>query len=286
MSNVTLGFPNIADLATLSSGTWSGTLPLANLQNKLIGKIARSSSLSTSSTKFDITYTEPKLVKLIALINHNLSLDATYRIRASNDSGFSTLLLDTDWLDVWESFWPTSILAWEDENWFFGKPKLSDVTGYTWNLTHILSESVKARYWRIELNDSTNAAGYVQLGRLFMSELFSPIVNMDYGVTINYETTTTVEQNKYSGIEFFNSAPGFRVSRFQLSHLNAAEAIGKLLMMQRVLGLHGEVFFIHDRDDLQFLTQRGFLGRLRNLNPIDHPYYDNYSTAFEIKELI
>jgi hypothetical protein len=256
------------------------------MQKREIKRIARTTNAANSSTKFVASYATSQLVKLLVLCNHNISLDGSYRIKASDDSGFSTLLYDSGVVKVWEPFYPTSELAWEDENWFTGQPRFGDVTGYTWNLTHILPYSVKAKYWSIEVFDSTNPAGFITIGRLVISRLFQPIYNMSWDASIKYETTTDVTQNPYSGREFFAPVEGARNVKLTLDWLSDAEAVGRVLDMQRILGVHGEVFFIWDPSDARFRTQRSFLARMQALNEIDAAFIEANKCGFDLKELI
>jgi hypothetical protein len=286
MSNVAFGYPNLADEATLIGGSWTSTLPVTHMQKREIKRIARTTNAANSSTKFIASYAKSQLVKLLVLCNHNISLDGSYRIKASDDSGFSTLLYDSGVVKAWEPFYPTSELAWEDENWFTGQPRLSDIAGYTWNLTHILPYNVKAKYWSIEIFDSTNVAGFIEIGRLFISRLFQPLYNMNWGASIKYEDATIVTQNPYSGREFFAPIQGARNVKLTLDLLSDAEAVARVLDMQRILGIHGEVFFIWDPADARFRTQRSFLARMQSLDAIEAAFIGANKSAFDLKELI
>lgn len=87
MSNVLFAYPNTADSLTLSGGRWASTMPLTNLQDRVIKNMARTSNALASSTTFNFTYAAAALVGFIGLVNHNLSTAATVRFR-----GFSTAL--------------------------------------------------------------------------------------------------------------------------------------------------------------------------------------------------
>ena len=87
MSNVLFAYPNTVDSLTLSGGRWASTMPLTNLQDRVIKNMARTSNALASSTTFNFTYAAAALVGFIGLVNHNLSTAATVRFR-----GFSTAL--------------------------------------------------------------------------------------------------------------------------------------------------------------------------------------------------
>lgn len=477
-----------SDTATLSDGSWSGSLPITNMQDRRIGKVARTTDATTASTKINISYPDVTRIKLACLANHNLSIDAEYRIRASNEasttnqflyseqfnnsywskspsptdirtltnaiaapdgavtaerivenstsvaqrnvgkrtcvitagsentvsiflkkaershcrvslapgngtSGSVYTIVDLDmatvsavtltggaisgsasitaydddfyrvsvtgvlapdvtnaglllylqqddtvinyagvigwglyawgaqfesgnaatsyyptttttgtrpygYIDSWQTYdydsgvlsvWPaiytTLELEWEDDNWWTGQLSDADLAGYTWNLIHIFPENMLMKQYKIELFDAENTDGYIEIGRLFMSPAYQPTRNMEYGESIGYETNTRIAAAP-SGTEYFDAQNSYRVARFRLGFIDTNEAMTNIFEMQRILGNDGEVLYIFDPDDTNHKLRRSFLGRLRELSPIEQPYLEKHQSAFEIKELL
>lgn len=285
MSNCMIGFPNLIDGGTLSGGSWLAALPLANLQNRIIGKVARSSTAAAANTQFDTDFAAEKNIRVLGLTNHNGSLGARYRIRASAASTFATTLYDSGWLDVWPVVYTTDNLEWEDDNWWTCKYSDEQRIGYPATLIHILPANTLARYWRIEIDDAANAAGYVQIGRAFIGPAWQPKLNMSYGTGIGWETATEV-QEALGGAEYFQRRAPFRSQRFALDWMSRDEAMGQAFELQRRAGIDQEVLWVFDPDDTVHALRRRWLGRLRELNPIEYPYHGIGKTAFEIKELL
>ena len=78
MAKLQLSLTNVADAATLSGGLWLGTAPLANLQQKLLSKVARSVDLLAASTRLDVDLGNAStIVRFVALARHNLTTAAT-----------------------------------------------------------------------------------------------------------------------------------------------------------------------------------------------------------------
>ena len=199
-----LGFPNRADAAVLSGGSWQATLPLGNLQDRTLGLVARSANVLVGSTSFDLDLALPKDVRVLGLINHNLALQAQVRIRAAAVADFSVATYDSGWVDAWPVCYPDSALEWEMDNWWTGKYSDEQRAGYTAAFIHILPTTRNARYWRVEIRDTTNPAGTIDIGRLFIGPAWQPRVNFSFGEGIGWETTTQV-QSALSGGEFFQS---------------------------------------------------------------------------------
>lgn len=285
MGNAIIAFPNRFDEATLTGGSWSATLPRANLQDRRIKKLARTADAALLSTQFDIALTKSRAVKVLALVNHNLSAAALYRITSAEDSGFATLVSDSGWLDAWPSVYATLSLEWEDANWWDGTMLDEDKIGYTWTIVYILSPVTSSRYWRVEINDTANAAGYVQIGRVFMSGQWQPTYNMAYGDSIRFETKTEIAETP-GGTEYFDSRPARRIQRFTLPKMSIDEALGRAFEIDRRAGLDGEIFYVADPDETTHMIRTAFLCRMRELTPLEFPYLDNATKAFEVQEII
>lgn len=285
MANCMLGFPNRTDAAMLSGGVWTGTLPLANLQSRVIGKVARTLNTALASTTFDIDLGAGKKVQVLCLRNHNLSLAATYRITASPLASFATLTYDSGWLDVWPVVYPWGTLEWEDDNWWTGKYTIEETQGYTVELDHLMPAMQVARYWRVEISDTSNTDGYVEIGRLFIGPVWQPKINMSYGASVAWETKTGSGE-AIGGSEYFQPRTPYRVAKFALNWMDQDEAFSQAFELQRRAGIDQEVLFIHDPDDTVHALRRRFLARLRTLSPIEYPHLNINSAAFEVKELL
>lgn len=285
MSNMILGFPNRIDEATLSGGAWAGTLPLGSLQTRVIQQKARSVSAATAATQFAIDLGAQRNIRLIGLIAHNFSLAARYRITASNAADFSLLVADSGWKDCWPEVYPASTLEWEDDNWWNGKYTQEQLAGVNWNVVHILPANKLARYWKVEIDDTVNLAGYVELGRVFIGAGWQPFRNKSYGATLGVETGTTVDE-ALGGAEYFDVRTAYRVARFSLEWMSADEGLAQSYELDRRAGIDKEVLYIYDPDDSVHALRRQFLGRLRQLNPLEFPYYSITKKAYEVKELL
>lgn len=279
-----LGFPNRIDASTISGGSWLAALPLANLKTRTFGEVARSTNLLLASTKFDIDLGSQRNIRALDFRNHNLSLQALYRIRGSDDPTFATSAVDSGWQSVWPTVYPFGSLDWEEDNWFTGTYTEEQRAGYMPSFTHILDANTLSRYWRVEFDDQANSAGYVQLGRVFIGPVWQPTRNMSFGNSLAVETDTAV-QAAYSGSEFFDVKTPFRVVRFSLDWMDEDEALGTGFELLRRAGIDQEVLWIHDPSDTVHAIRRRFLGRFRQLSPIENPYVNVGKLAFEIKEL-
>lgn len=96
MANIVLSWNNRTDTSTLSGGSWVATLPLANLQNRQVQKVARSSNAQTSSTQFNVDMGQAYTVGVVALVVHNISIAGKVRVSGSDSSSAWTNLLTNE----------------------------------------------------------------------------------------------------------------------------------------------------------------------------------------------
>lgn len=285
MANTIIAWNNRIDGATLSGGSWTATLPLANLKNRTLGKVARTADAATASTKFDIDLGVPRFTRLVALVSHNISLAGLVRLRGSDDAAFATSVYDSGWGDAWPVVYPLGSFVWGDPRTWTGKYTADEIAGYTLTLPMLVPAATMARYWRVEIDDTTNAVGYLQIGRVMIADGWQPTHNMSYGASHAWETDTAVQRAK-SGAEYFDRRAPRRVARFNIDWMNEDEAFANAFEIQRQMGIDKEVFYLFNPDDTVHLLRRAFLGRLRQLSPIEYPYYQTNKTAFEIQELL
>lgn len=285
MGNLTLSYRNYGDTATLSGGSWSGSLPLTNLQNKRLSRVARSTDAVASSTKFNVDLgSDAQSIRLIGLFGHNFSLDATYRITGGTTAGGSDLH-DSGTLDVWPIVYLPEDLEWEDDNFWLGTISASEIEGYPVNLIYDTLMNVRARYWTIQITDTANTAGYVQAGRFWIGSQWSPQINYDYGAGFGWEARSDAEYT-LGGSLYFDEKPSARIFSFVLANLTESESYGTVLDIQRIIRNDKEILLIPDPEDSMRGFKRNFLGRLRRSDPITQTLFDRHSVAMEVEELL
>jgi hypothetical protein len=285
MANALIAYANRADSGVVSGGSWFARLPLANLQSRNYGQVARSADLQLTSTKFLFDAQQQAVVRVLALAGHSLSLSAQYRVRAYLDSGLTLGVVDTGWTDVWPRVYPFGTLDWGAPNWWSLRYAPDEVVGLTPTVPIILDGPTRARFWLVEIDDRSNEDGYIQIGRLFVAEAWQPTRNMRVGAALGWEDPTTV-QEAISGQESFYERAPYRVATFTTEGMGEGDALSRAFEIQRRMGVKSEVLFIWDPEDAEQALRRQFVGRLRKLSPIEYPFLGLYSAAWEVKELI
>ncbi|WP_427500811.1 hypothetical protein ACQE3E_15725 [Methylomonas sp. MED-D] len=260
MANLMLGYGNLIESSdTLSGGSWSTSFPLANVKNRRLAKVARTVDDATGSSWLNIDLGANRTAQCFAAIRTNLSAAGVFRVRAAGngDSTYSVPLYDSGYVSA-AAFTPDLILG--------------------------LAASISARYWRLEIADSSNPDGYIEIGRIFVGPALAPADNMSYGNHIGYRSRSEVVQTQ-GGAMIGLRRVGQRQFQFALDWMNEAEAIAAL-ELQRVVDITDEVLLIRDRTDTTYNQQRHFLGQLSELSPIDNPYVLTHQVGFNVVEVI
>jgi len=288
MGNPLFAFPDRTLAATLSGGSWQAGLPLANLQNPLLSKVARSADAALASTLWDVDLGAVRAIRLLSIIRHNASANATARWTFFSDAGHTLPVHDTGWLPFWPAYWPVLAQEWEADEFWTGDLTAEDIASYDPrpDLWHCLAQPIHARYARVEVSDAANPDGYFELGRA----LIAPAVQAVQGVLVDpragWRSQTTVEQ-ALGGVEYFNRRRAVRIVEGLFEHMSTGEGMAIFYDRQRRLDIAGEMYFVWDPDDTLLLyRQRSMLCRAEQLDPLENPYYDGARSPVRFKEII
>lgn len=259
MANLILGYNNLIDSATLSGGSWHASYPLANLKSRVLAKKARSNNDLAASTVINVDLGIARKVQAFGAIASNLSAtNATIRLRGSNDSSFASSAYDSGLLATTVQT-PDVTLAWDTP--------------------------VTVRYWRLEIADTLNTSGYLEIGRLFLGQALRAGDNYSKGAELGYQSRSTVVTS-LGGVEYFDRVNNRRTFNFVFDWLTAPEAYQTVLEVQKLADITEEVLLLADHEDNSYRQQRHFLGRLSQLSPIKAPYLTVHQAGFEVVEIV
>jgi hypothetical protein len=254
--------------ATVSGGSWQASLPVTNVADRRITRVARTTSAAAANTVIDIDCGATKSMRGFGLFNHNLQSTAQWRIKASLSAIGSTDVLDSGAKNVLQMSLSPDVLEWEDTGWWEG---IGD--GWVRNMHPIIyvhSELISARYVRIEITDTTNPDGYVQVGRAFAGPVLEPAYNDDLGRGSGFVDFNTFDVGE-AGAEFARLGRKVKRETVTLSWLTEAEA-RFLRGISRQRGTDDDVLYVPDVGSASAQQEYGFLGRIEGgLEGIDQP---------------
>lgn len=286
MGNFLIAFDNQADDATLTAGNYNGSLPRNNLKDYRVTKKARTASDSTTDTKVRFALAAPMHVGVVGLMGVNCSVDATSQLRLFSDSGFTTEIYDSEAVEMYPAGTiPYGQIPWGAPNWWTAKPLPAEIARFQRNLVHVLPDAMYAQYGEIQITDTANSDGYIEAGRLFVGQTFQPKSNPQYGDASLRLTSRSSQTRARDGTPYFNTErPDFCLP-FALKWLTEDEAM-RLLDMQAIVDIHGEVLVMWDPDNVAYAFRRQVFGRLKELDPVEHPLFATYANAFQVEGVL
>lgn len=284
---ITLCWPNYIATATLSSGSWLPTLPLAHAQDRRLAVQAKSASLDPAATQFTITLGKRRRLHALAIAAHNMTPSATVRARVYRDEAKTDLLLDTGVQNVWPILYTLNDVIWGDDNFWNRRLSEDDRQNYTPLMMLFFDDRVIGTAVDVELNDPQNLEGGITLGRVMLTDAWQPEYNISYGVQHGYNSGTTMtEARDAARTEYADEVTPKRTVSFDLKHLNEDEAFLRLHRLQRTQDIVGEILYVYSTTPSPANFARAMLCRQEALNPITHPYFANYENPMSLLEIL
>ncbi len=277
-------FPNLADDAVLSNGRYLATLPQTNIQDDRLDKVARSITTALADTIHDFDLSTSRVIRIVSVLSHNLSIAATIRIRGGEDPTFTVFNYDSGFLDAYPEIYPPGVLAWGDAGLWDGKAGQGELDGgLPIEFHHLVSPINKGRYWRVEISDVPNPDGFVDTGKIVISPGYQPTINMIQGLSIGYETTSTVTETD-GQTSFHNARVRRRKVDFRFNDIPGDEGFVKQFDIPRDRGTSEPFLFIYDPADTFHLHRRSIWGTLRRLSPLGVPFATRTTSAYTFVE--
>ncbi len=250
-----LGTCNRLDAAALSGGGWA---EISNVQNRKLYSVARSSDASAASTQFFVNLGSAQPIKCLSLHAHNLTWSAAVTLKAGTLAGGDDILSST------------------------GNAAYSIVfdSSRTFS-THydvIIDADVAAQYWTVEIDDVSNPAGFVEIGRVGLWQGLEPEYNMSWGVQYGINDNMSSIERSIAGDFLYSQHAKKRTARFALDWLNDNER-DQAHEISRVIGKTGEVLlYVGDQ-------RYNMLGRLEQPPVLQRRFLNVNSTEIKVIEL-
>lgn len=282
MANLILGWPNRTDTSTLSGGSWVG---LANLQDRNTYTLARSANALTTSTQFDIDLgTSNYNIHGVSLHSHNLSINATWRVTVGTSAGASDIY-DSGFISVWQIAFDSDLNQFEQNAYWPDVVNDQNVRSHFSIISTFGGNPRANQFIRVEINDTANADGYVEIGRLGVWSGFQPTKNAAWGLQHGWDDSNSVVNFALSGEMNYEKRRAKRVANFSFDLLTDSEGQTVYELMRRS-GRTGEVMYIPDPADMAYSQRYGFRGTLRSLGALEKSSLDVNTSEIQLTELL
>lgn len=293
MGNPVFIFENFADTGILSGGSWETTLPLDNMQDPDIQVVARSTDATLTSTKFSIDLGREQPVGGLAFGPTNMSPGSTWIARAYSDAAMTAQVYSTgtqqvtgeviDWTDT--NDW----LEWENPGFWLGIDDFASFTELPQFNYHVVAVAdlalTTAQYWRLELSDTANADGHVDIGRLMIGRQYLP--SYGYSVDNNFSIDPLVDvEESLGGLRSYWERGYRRSLRLTFPVLTDDELFDSVFRMMLRSGLSRQIFVVPDPSDASFGVRRSFLATFKTIPAIQQALMERGTTAMDFEEVL
>lgn len=256
------GFTNLCTLAgAVSGGSWLAGAPASNILTRDLAEVARSSDALAASTKMIIDWGSAQDARALAITFGNLSAAAQIRWSRGSTSGGNEVVAG-DLTDAWA---------------------INSADGSTYHNIVLHAATTSARYELIEIVDTANADGYVEMARLFIGDLTIHQYGPEAGLQDVWRDHSTVERSDSASL-WSTRRRRLRSASFVLPALTLDEADAMHDMQQRV-GTTEEVLYLPYMGDAAAMQRYGMVGVLEELSPIEYPYYRRRKLPLRITQI-
>lgn len=279
MTNALFGFPRVSQAYALSGGTWTPGYPLINLQSLPLSKVARSTATTLASTIIDGTTATPQIAGMISLSRHNLTTAAQIKFTAWTTSARTVV----SFAGVFENVWPAGYVGMSSSE------RANAVWTWYKRFGAAGSAGLTVGAWRIEINDTTNPAGYVQAGFVEIAQVYEAKWNFEWGFQYGFSWRSQVTQ-AIGGAEYVDRRPKPRVVRGNFPYVLRSDSMTKFFEMQRQLDSSVPILFVPVPDETTHYPRTVMLARQEDPGLITMKSASTYglldSVPFALREII
>lgn len=275
MPNLRVCYDNAMDRYTaITATTTAGGLAAANMATEGKGTVWRSTAITTQSIV--VTWTNPETVAMVAMPWTNLTSSATMRIRGYSDTAGTTLVLDTG----------TSVACRYVPPALRGLPSGANSFAYGGGAAAVrYFTATPIRRMVIDITDTANTLGYIEVSRLVIGNYWEPAVQADRGAQVIMEDDSTHERTESGDLKTDRTTRHKRMT-LNLSMMKVTDR-DALWEIMRGGGKAQPVWLsmMPASTDVREEWQFQIYGKLSELSAISYQFVNMFSSSIEIVEM-
>lgn len=261
-------------LTSLAATTEVSTLPASNLRNSNKSLPWRSTSIA-SEQFITIVFTVAQPISMLAAMFTNLSASATIKAYLYTLSGDGSPVYTSAATPVFNSYLTGQALAATKNVYAAGAGSQAVV----YFPEHTVQKVV------LGITDTSNSAGYLQVGNLVAGKYWSTVLNFARGASIQFEDDGKM-QRAHSGDPIFEQGTRRRKIAISLSQMGEADRL-QCTTLLRTLGTTHPLFIslFPNNTDATLETLYMLQGSIESMQPLTNTQFARYSIPFTILEL-
>jgi len=258
--------PVLSDAGTVQAGSQAGSMPAHNLLSMQPGEPW--AAIDLSNAWFTLNMPAAPEIDFVALIAHTATAAATWRIRAADSEAALTAAPLFDSTEI--SMWPPG-----------GRPP-----GYTYlpSVLNLISAPEARAWWRVDILDPGNPAGFVSVGRLYAAKLFRPGKNFAFGASGGLNDPSPRERS-LGGNLYTDPRPQTREETVTFAWLTETELRDGIEEIRRQRGTSRDLLLIPNLDDTARLHQTMIYGLLTDPRQRIHRGHQIFEQTLKLEEL-
>lgn len=253
-----IAWVNHFDTASIEAGTNVPNLAPQHLKEPQLG-IKWFTTTGSNSDYILSDFGSAKEVRCVAVLGTNFTSAATIRVRGSNTDNTAQ---DGGIVDT-------------------GVVSSVTKTNYG-SIYYTLDADYTARYWRVDLADST--VNNLRVGRLFIGPAWTPTKSMLFGWSIAHNDASR-RTRSLGGALYVDESFRTRTLDFTLSFLSQTEMYTNPFEMMRANGLAHDILVIPEESGA-FIPEMSIWGTLASAFPLIHQTYQVYRQRYRVEERI
>ncbi len=268
MADVTFATSAFVDAGTVTAGNEVTTLPATNLQDPQPTKRWRSTTI-VSSVYIQVDLTEAKAINLIALISHNGTASATWRIRAATSEGGLTSApgFDSGAISMWPISRPTD---WPVRSLFS---------------RHWLTTAQSFQWWRIDISDAGNSDLFFEAGRIIIDAAWQPTIGLSPNWGVGWVDPGPREMSLGGNIYPTQRSRRRRID-LNLDFNDETEMLANAFELQRKRGRSQDILVLVDPTETTNWHRTAVYGLMSDLQPVVNTAFNIFSQTITIEEMI
>lgn len=228
--------------ASLSANSEVAGMEVKYLQTQPPREVYRSSNVN--STQVTIALPQARGINALALVRHNLTVDAVFHLYGHSVNDFSALGT-VDFKLENQAPYPPIVGFGEGgfgEGTFGGQPDPEDMPLYS-ESSYVAFDGQELRYWLLKIEDPDNPDGYIQIGRLLLGDGWQPQYGLDWEHSIESVDPSKQERTDGGGM-VVDIEPQYRRFTLSCSNLTENERYLRTFSLMQRLGRNQALFMV------------------------------------------
>lgn len=259
----------------LASGVSLSTLPPTNLQIYNNSRVFRTQSLAFV---LQGNFADIRLISALVMWRHNLTAAATIRLELfANANQTGATVYDS------QAQFALPQITFGDWDWRVQPVVASAFDGWATRYSQLWFEPVFARSYRLTVQDPMNAAGFIDVTRLYMGRHFSPAVNFNYGSQWDFESAEQAERTEDGGL-FTTPSAVWRKQSFVLEHVDSADRAALNAAIRHVQRTKDWFISLYPGQGGQLEIEHSFACKFSSLPMNSNPSYNTWQYPLSVEE--